>query len=156
MSFEDFETYPNAKGARRSQSGCIGKLLPMLIIAMVAMWLMQRMSPPADQSQPQRSTPQGDVRQGNDFQIDPVSPRQPANPRADSGDWSIEQVETTNPNRSQASGQSGATSTTEGDWTIEEVESSSSGTPGEQMDVNDPKSTTKGDWEIEEVESGRP
>ncbi len=155
MSFEDFETYPNARGARRPKGGCIGKLLPMLIIAMVAMWLMRRMAPPEDRSQPQR-TPQGAVQQGSDFQIDPVNPRQPANPRADSGDWSIEQVETTNSNRSQASGRSGATSTTEGDWTIEEVESNSSGTPGEQTDVNDPKSTTKGDWEIEEVESGKP
>ena len=96
-------------------------------------------------------------------------------PRSDEGDWSIEEVETTNavrpnesavrsdgllnenlpdardkrvnPQNTDASpGNPTSKSTERGDWAIEEVESKPP-TPDK------PKSTKKGDWEIEEVEN---
>ena len=149
MNFEDFESYPDELGVRRSQSGCIGKLLPLAILAMAVMWVLQQV--PSS-----RSTPPDGQQSDATFPVDPDLPRMPVDRRADSGDWSIEQVETSKPVRSGASDRSKVTSTTEGDWVLEEVETGSSGAPQRQVDVNDPKSTREGDWAIEEVESGKP
>ena len=148
MNFEDFESYPDEHGVRRSQSGCIGKLLPLLILAMVVMWALQQI--PSSPSTPRDGQQSGASSSGTG------SPRLPVDRSADSGDWSIEQVETSAPVRSGASDRSNVTSTTEGDWVLEEVETGSSGAPERQVDVNDPKSTREGDWAIEEVESGKP
>ena len=151
VSFEDFE-YPNVPQPKRSQSGCLARLLPILIMFMLAYWVSQRFAQP-DPRQPNRPIPQEVERSGpseSSIGLPTDSGQTSEARRADADDWSIEEVETS------PSVDSSPKVTEKGDWVIEEVDSNSKISNDAQVDINDPKSTREGDWEIEEVESGKP
>lgn len=146
----------NANSNQSQQAGCLNRLLPILIVGVVAFWFLQkRQLPPVQQGpiqqSPEQSIPRIELPESQTGGI----PSQRSRVRKDNSDWSIEQVEGT----AEVQPRSEPTATSAGDWSIEEVDSTSRTNDGEQdnqQDVKDAKSTTKGDWEIEEVESGTP
>ena len=77
---------------------------------------------------------------------------QNANDKAQSGDWSIEDVDVDNSRQSDFSTSAKATgdSATSGDWSIEDVDTTKPANNSRSTSKPQPSTTRKGDWEISE------
>ncbi len=148
----EYQTAPQRRG------GCSNRLLLMMIVFGIAMFIFRSRAPEqpgampgGDNGSTGSSFPDG--RRGSTT-LPPISPA-PSLPgttgqgrarAADSGDWSIEEVDSTGTDPVNDS-------TKRGDWSIEEVETQPN---NGQIELElgqpaKPKKTEKGDWSLEEV-----